>query len=195
MIEPASDAPKREEQVLVLAAGGLTDKEIAVRLGISPDTVGTYWRRVLAKYNAASRTEVVAKYMDQRAKNAIQSLQYVNDCLTLLNEHMMNHGAGGSSMADAILASVGDWILVIDGDLKIVFSNRPVAAGSRLDELFHSEFNFTGVELAQQGPLEVTWSTNDGPAYEFILTPGVGTAKGHTVACGRIAGQGVETSS
>jgi DNA-binding CsgD family transcriptional regulator len=186
MIEPASEAPKREEQVLVLAAGGLTDKEIAVRLGISPDTVGTYWRRVLAKYNAASRTEVVAKYMDQRSKTAIESLQYVNDCLTLLNEHMISHGAGGSSMADAILASVGDWILVIDSERKIVFSNRPVAAGSRLEELFDSEFSFSGVELAQQGPVEARWQHKDGPMFDFTLTPGVGSAKGHTVACGRI---------
>ena len=62
------ETPKREEQVLVLASGGLTDKEIAVRLGISPDTVGTYWRRILAKYRASSRTEVVAKYADDRSK-------------------------------------------------------------------------------------------------------------------------------
>src|SRR5271154_2698837 len=87
----SNEAPKREEQVLVLAARGLTDKEIAVKLGISPDTVGTYWRRILAKYQAASRTEVVAKYASERSKAAVDNLQYVNECLKLVADHMIEH--------------------------------------------------------------------------------------------------------
>jgi DNA-binding CsgD family transcriptional regulator len=187
MLETATDAPKREEQVLVLAAGGLTDKEIAIRLGISPDTVGTYWRRVLAKYQAASRTEVVAKYMEDRAKASMESLRYVNECLTLFNEHMLQHG-GTATMADAILASVCDWILVVDQEQRIVFSNRPLPAGSFLSDVLSSDDSFAALELGGQAPTEATWIERDGDTYQFALAPGVGAAAGHVTACGRQIG-------
>src|SRR5580700_6284610 len=104
------EAPKREEQVLVLAARGLTDKEIAIKLGISPDTVGTYWRRILAKYQAASRTEVVAKYASERSKAAVENLQYVNECLRLVADHMIEQAgkSTGSVEATAATVSIGD---------------------------------------------------------------------------------------
>lgn len=138
------ESPKREEQVLVLAAGGLTDKEIAIRLGISPDTVGTYWRRILAKYSAASRTEVVAKYTEQRAQASVENLRYVNECLKLVADHMIEQAAQrgtlpGTSHADAILASAPDWILLIDVEGHVRFSNRPIPAASAFTSILTSE--------------------------------------------------------
>lgn len=60
--EPVVDGlSEREKEVLFLAGDGLTDKEIANRLQIGPKTVRTYWDRMRAKLNAASRTEVLAK--------------------------------------------------------------------------------------------------------------------------------------
>jgi len=60
-------ATGREVQVLELAAEGLTDKQIALKLEISKATVSSYWRRILLKYQAASRTEVVARHAEQKA--------------------------------------------------------------------------------------------------------------------------------
>ncbi|MGV3619050.1 MAG: PAS domain S-box protein [Fimbriimonas sp.] len=54
---PLSD---RERDVLFLAADGLTDKEIAQRLGIGAKTVRTYWDRVRSKLGASSRTQALA---------------------------------------------------------------------------------------------------------------------------------------
>jgi PAS domain S-box-containing protein len=54
---PLSD---RERDVLFLAADGLTDKEIAHRLGIGAKTVRTYWDRVRGKLGASSRTQALA---------------------------------------------------------------------------------------------------------------------------------------
>ncbi len=51
---------EREREVLFLAADGLTDKEIAVRLQIGTKTVRTYWDRMRAKLGAASRTQCLA---------------------------------------------------------------------------------------------------------------------------------------
>lgn len=53
----------RERTVLLLAADGLTDKEIARSLGISLKTVGTYWDRMRHKFSASSRTQVLANFL------------------------------------------------------------------------------------------------------------------------------------
>lgn len=53
----------RERTVLLLAADGLTDKEIARNLGISLKTVGTYWDRMRHKFSASSRTQVLANFL------------------------------------------------------------------------------------------------------------------------------------
>jgi PAS domain-containing protein len=45
---------------MILASEGYTDKQISTELGISTDTVSTYWRRILSRYRASSRTEVIA---------------------------------------------------------------------------------------------------------------------------------------
>lgn len=50
---------EREREVLFLAAEGLTDKEIALRLRIGPKTVRTYWDRMRQKLGAASRTQAL----------------------------------------------------------------------------------------------------------------------------------------
>jgi len=191
-------APKREEQVLVLAASGLTDKEIAVRLGISPDTVGTYWRRILAKYQAASRTEVVAKYAEQRTKAAVDNLRYVNECLKLVADHMIEHAVGtGTIMAalpDAILASLPDWVLLIDVQGTVLFSNRQIPSDCRVQDCFQTaegsveDFLMTGA--AEQ--TEVIWTvTAPLPesfqgTYIFRLAPCLVGAIGHVVASGRL---------
>ena len=50
----------REAQVLELLVDGLNQEEIAVRLVISPKTVGTHIQRVLSKLSVRSRTQAVA---------------------------------------------------------------------------------------------------------------------------------------
>ena len=54
---------KREAQILQLVAEGLTDKEVAKRLGISKNTVATHIHRVLARRGLRSRTAAVAELL------------------------------------------------------------------------------------------------------------------------------------
>jgi DNA-binding NarL/FixJ family response regulator len=51
---------RREADVLRLLAGGQSDKEIALALGISPNTVAAHFRNILNKTKCANRTEAVA---------------------------------------------------------------------------------------------------------------------------------------
>jgi len=190
----------------VLAAKGLTDKEIAIKLGISPDTVGTYWRRILAKYQAASRTEVVAKYASERSKAAVENLQYVNECLKLVADHMIEHvGKGGHhgslpgvphvstgvTVADSILAAASDWIILLSPDGDVLFSNRPVPSGCKLgslvDDIELDDILSMAVTMETDADLEVLDTSPKALArsYSFRFSPGVGDWADHIVGIGR----------
>jgi DNA-binding NarL/FixJ family response regulator len=50
----------REQQVIALLAEGLSNKEIASRLGIAPDTAKFHVGRLIDKLDATGRTDAVA---------------------------------------------------------------------------------------------------------------------------------------
>lgn len=51
----------REWQIALLAAQGLTDKEIQRRLGLSSSTVSTYWKRIREKLHTVNRAQAIAR--------------------------------------------------------------------------------------------------------------------------------------
>lgn len=55
----------RELQLLMMAGKGLSNKEMAVRLGIGERTVQTHFQNVLAKLGTASRTEAVVTALSE----------------------------------------------------------------------------------------------------------------------------------
>lgn len=59
----SNNLSKREAQILRLVAEGLTDKEVAKRLGISKNTVATHIHRVLARRGLRSRTAAVVELL------------------------------------------------------------------------------------------------------------------------------------
>jgi DNA-binding CsgD family transcriptional regulator len=54
---------RREREIVQLLVQGLTTKEIAVRLGISPNTVKAFLRLVMVKTNVTTRSGVVGKFL------------------------------------------------------------------------------------------------------------------------------------
>ena len=62
--EPSPLTP-REDQVLRLLAAGLSDREVAARLGISPKTVEKHVGAVLRKTGAASRTAAAVRALQR----------------------------------------------------------------------------------------------------------------------------------
>ena len=63
---PAHPLSPREHQVLTLVAHGLTNREIAYRLGISDRTVQFHINAIFNKTGAQSRTEAVALAFSRR---------------------------------------------------------------------------------------------------------------------------------
>jgi DNA-binding NarL/FixJ family response regulator len=53
----------RELEILALLSKGITNKDIAMRLGISPETVRTHLGHIYEKLHVQGRTEAVAKYL------------------------------------------------------------------------------------------------------------------------------------
>lgn len=64
--QQAARLPPRQQEVLGLLAEGLTNKEIAIRLQISPATVKIHVARVMGWLGAVNRTDAVARA--QRAR-------------------------------------------------------------------------------------------------------------------------------
>ena len=56
---------QRVEQIVQLAAQGLSDKQIAARLGVTTNTIITYWKRIRRDLGMSSRTEIVAEWIRQ----------------------------------------------------------------------------------------------------------------------------------
>jgi PAS domain S-box-containing protein len=65
---------ERESEILLLAADGLTDKEISERIGIAEGSVRTYWDRTRHKMSARSRSEAIAKALRQAYEAALREL-------------------------------------------------------------------------------------------------------------------------
>lgn len=57
--DPGEPLTAREQQVLRLVADGLTNRDIAQRLGISENTVKNHLKNILAKLHAENRTQLV----------------------------------------------------------------------------------------------------------------------------------------
>jgi DNA-binding NarL/FixJ family response regulator len=62
-ITPEADLTQRESEVLVLLSEGLSNKEIADRVGISYDTVRAHLRHIYEKLHVRGRTQAVNRYL------------------------------------------------------------------------------------------------------------------------------------
>lgn len=61
---------RREEEVLFSIADGLSSKEVAQRLKISPNTVKTYLRLIMVKMGVTTRAAVVSKLLNCELKES-----------------------------------------------------------------------------------------------------------------------------
>ena len=61
------DLSRRQRDVLHQLLRGMSEKEVARELGVSPHTVHTHVKRLYTEFNVTSRGELLALFVDQRA--------------------------------------------------------------------------------------------------------------------------------
>lgn len=116
----------REQQILDMAAKGLTDQAIANKLGISLATVGTYWGRVRIKLGPYNRTELVANHLRAQATETLARLKAENESLTReLEQHAKAERelASTLSLIQTVIDTAPDAILVVDETGAIRLAN------------------------------------------------------------------------
>ena len=57
---------RRQAEILALVASGLSDKEIASRLGVSPRTIQSHLYRLFLQHGFHKRTAAVAAWLRER---------------------------------------------------------------------------------------------------------------------------------
>jgi DNA-binding NarL/FixJ family response regulator len=62
----AAEFTERETQILELIARGCTDKEVALRLGISKKTVDSHLRRIFIRKGVHSRAAAIFAWLEDR---------------------------------------------------------------------------------------------------------------------------------
>jgi PAS domain S-box-containing protein len=120
----------REQELLTLAAEGLTDQGIAHRLGISIATVGTYWGRVRVKLGPYNRTELVSLNLKFQAQRVIDQLQNENRRLVgELQERVHSAELLETSLElfQGLVETAPDAIIVVDQDGMIQLANEQAA--------------------------------------------------------------------
>ncbi len=171
--------PAREAEVLGLAAKGFTDKQISLELGISRDTVGTYWRRILLRFGASSRTQVVARATEDSVMAKVEDIHRENE--RLMDEIHRRSEAQARELAHRnLLAAIQGALLnyVSEGpDISKVFGGLL----SELLSLTQSEFGFIGeLSVDENGnkflknicASDISWDEESKELYRKVVAEG-----------------------
>jgi DNA-binding CsgD family transcriptional regulator/GAF domain-containing protein len=170
--EAISQVSGRERQLLELSAVGLTDKQISLELGISSATIASYWRRLLRKFDAASRTELVAKFARTQVLSSLTELEASNN--RLLDEVRDRTAAQAKELAQRnLLAAISDASLSYISSRynpKRIFEQFL----ENILELTDSEYGFIGQVMLDDGVpylkefalTNISWSPETAALYE-----------------------------
>ena len=124
----------REQQLITLAAKGLTDTAIAQRLGISEPTVKSYWQRVRSKLGPYNRTELVANALIEESERTVAEL---NGEIVKLRGALSQTNGSIVDLQREMLENAPDAVFAVDQDSCFVWLNLEAERmfGYRYDEL------------------------------------------------------------
>lgn len=134
MRESHPDLSEREQQLITLAAQGLTDTAIAHKLGISEPTVKSYWQRVRSKLGPHNRTELVARALQEESELAVAEL---NGEITRLRDALKHTDRSTMDLQREMLENAPDAVFAVDQDGNFLWLNLEAERmfGYRFDEL------------------------------------------------------------
>lgn len=109
----------REEEIIQLAAEGLTDAGIANRLGISEGTVGTYWGRIRTKLGPYPRAELVALHVRGELQQCLSEAEKERDDLRF----QLRQVTIDEVFFERVFDASQEGIILVDGKGMIVRAN------------------------------------------------------------------------
>jgi PAS domain S-box-containing protein len=148
----------RERQLLKLAASGLTDTAISVRLGISETTVKTYWRRIREKLGRNSRTELVAMVLRSEIEKTLSVAREARAGVDVTNPN-------DARFYRLLLDNAPDAILIVvsDGTISMVNESAAELFGWSIEEL-------QGQHITDLLP-ERFWLTHEQHLKDYFTSP------------------------
>ena len=155
---PARGLTVRETQLLKLAASGYSDKEMALILGISRETVTTYWKRLKAKFGATNRTSLVVSLI---GRISVEQVPIVDDFLDQSEEEELDAKPEMAIEYQDLMEELSFGVAFENPDGFLVFSNKQFSNLMGLGD----EEEFTKVRLA--GLLGRVW--NHFLSFESLL--------------------------
>lgn len=113
----------REVELVTFASMGYTDKAIALKLGISEATIGTYWGRIRIKLGPLNRTELVTDYFRLQQQEALQVLRDENAKLIAELRRIANTPKQADSTEEWVFENAPDAILLVSEEGLVTRSN------------------------------------------------------------------------
>jgi PAS domain S-box-containing protein len=86
MHSPMTELSGRENQVVLLAADGLTDKEVAKHLDLQLATIRTYWERIREKLGTSNKSQSISKLLAQLYREKARSEREYEHIMKLVVE-------------------------------------------------------------------------------------------------------------
>lgn len=125
---------EREQQLITLAANGLTDAAIAHKLGISEPTVKSYWVRVRSKLGPFNRTELVVHALKEEGERTVSEL---NGEIARLRSALSRSDRNALDLQREVLENAPDAVFAVDQEGCFVWLNLEAERmfGYRFDEL------------------------------------------------------------
>jgi PAS domain S-box-containing protein len=114
----------REQQLITFASEGLTDTAIALRLGISEATVGTYWGRVRIKIGPYNRTELVSIHLRMQQEEALDALRTENEQVISDLRKASEQQADQGSLYQELIENAPDAIVIVSESGFISTANK-----------------------------------------------------------------------
>ncbi len=155
----------RETQVIWLAMEGNTDKTIAQLLEITTDTVATYWKRILIRYDSSSRTEVIAEFLREYFE---EDLDHLERKVVELEEKLQSKGLAeqhqllATAQLNSLMNLLDVGVLFTNNGLKVNYINEQLCriAGCVLKpkELIGSDIS-SFIDSCQNRPIKLDEST------------------------------------
>ncbi len=159
---------KRELEILILSAEGLTDAGISQRLEISSATISTYWGRIRVKFGPMSRTELVATYLRAQASEAIESLKIENSKLSATvaaNSQTLGEVETSLRLFQGLIENAPDAIIIVDESGQVHLANSQAEA----------MFGFGGGELVGMRVSELMperhRAVHEAHRHQYVLNP------------------------